>query len=41
MKMSERLDDGDMLGFSFVDIRDETADEIFKALGKVAAKFNT
>lgn len=37
MKMGEGLDDGDMLGFSFVDIRDKTADEVFKALGKVAA----
>lgn len=37
MKMSQGLDDGDMLGFSFVDISALKSDEVFEKLEGVAA----
>ncbi|QKF65255.1 methionyl-tRNA formyltransferase [Campylobacter corcagiensis] len=37
MSMSEGLDDGDMLAFSFVDIKDKSSNEVFEILADVAA----
>lgn len=37
MSMSEGLDDGDMLAFSFVDIKDKSSNEVFAILADVAA----
>ncbi|MCZ6162032.1 methionyl-tRNA formyltransferase [Campylobacter ureolyticus] len=37
MKMGEKLDDGDMLGFSFLDISRFKSDEVFKQMEKLAS----
>ena len=37
MKMGIGLDDGEMLGFSFLDIRDLKSSEIFEAMAKIAS----
>lgn len=37
MKIDVGLDDGNMLGFSFVDIVDKSSDEVFEILGEVGA----
>ncbi|MDA3079191.1 MULTISPECIES: methionyl-tRNA formyltransferase [unclassified Campylobacter] len=37
MKMGAGLDDGDMLGFSFLDIRDLKSSEIFDQMAKIAS----
>lgn len=37
MKMGEKLDDGDMLGFSFLDISHLKSDEVFKQMEELAS----
>ena len=37
MKMGEKLDDGDMLGFSFLDISHFKSDEVFKQMEELAS----
>lgn len=37
MKMGEKLDDGDMLGFSFLDISRFKSDEVFKQMEELAS----